>query len=270
MSLVKSRKISDVVIERLALYLRTLEQVQDDHDGVISSKNLAEYLTVSAVQIRKDLSYFGDFGVQGQGYAIDGLIHTLRDILNAHHSWSAVLVGMGQLGRALVDSSHLIEQGFHIDAVFDIDRQKIGEEIRRMRILHVRYLNRSVEALDCRIGIIATPAEAAQRVADRMIQAGIQGILNYAPTALTVPHSVNVQNIDPVVNLRQLTYHIQGYTHRGYQQIAERHTAMLQPTSEYETYSTDELTMTLPHIPMPTMPVEADIFANEAMHWATN
>lgn len=204
----KSPRTPDVVIARLALYLRALEQFQFAQHDVIASQELAEHLMISAVQIRKDLSYFGDFGKQGQGYPVQELVDTLRKLLNANRVWPVVLVGVGQLGRALIGSKHLADQGFQIDAIFDNDRNKVGQAINEQRIIHVNHLQRSVESLDCRIGIICTPSSSAQRVADRMVNAGIRCILNYAPATLHVSSSVYVQNIDPVVCLRQMTFHL--------------------------------------------------------------
>lgn len=204
----KPQRVPDVVIARLSLYLRTLEQLNSEKDEMISSRCLAERMAVTAVQIRKDLSHFGDFGKRGSGYHIHELIVRLRRILQTNRGWSVVLVGVGQLGRAIIGSKRLEQHGFCIDAIFDNNRTKIGRDVNGLQILHVNHLARSVESLQCRIGIICTPGSAAQRVADRLIEAGVESILNYAPSSLIVGENVRVQNIDPVASLRQMTYHM--------------------------------------------------------------
>ncbi|MBX3013042.1 MAG: redox-sensing transcriptional repressor Rex [Caldilineaceae bacterium] len=204
-----------IVVRRLAIYMREVESLAQEGCQVVSSHQLAERVGVSSAQVRKDLSYFGDFGKQGSGYAISALRTALCQILHIDREWSVIMVGVGHLGRALIHNDSLQKQGFRIDAVFDNDRRKIGKWVGDHQIVGMREFCRYVEALGAQIGIITTPARSAQLVADRMIAAGIVCILNYAPTSICVPDYVHVQSIDPVLHFYQMTYYLTAHT-RGY------------------------------------------------------
>lgn len=213
-----------IVVRRLAVYMREVEILAQEGCQVVSSHQLAERVGVSSAQVRKDLSYFGDFGKQGSGYEISALRTALCRILQIDREWSVVLVGVGHLGRALIHNESLQKQGFRIEAIFDNDRRKIGKWVGDQQIVGMREFGRYAEALNCQIGIITTPARSAQLVADRMIAAGIVCILNYAPTTICVPEFVHVQSIDPVLHFYQMTYyltsHALGYSRR-YRQMGE-------------------------------------------------
>lgn len=200
--------IPDICVARLPLYLRELHLLLQAGESVVSSLQLAQRVGGSAAQIRKDLSHFGEFGKQGTGYDTTQLCQVLRKVLGIQETWSVVLVGVGKLGRALAGSDYLASQGFRIDALFDNDRRKVGATVGEHRIEHTRHLQRHVKTFGSQIGIIATPASEAQLVADRLARAGTRGILNYAPVALTVPDGVLVQNVDPVLHLQYMTYHL--------------------------------------------------------------
>lgn len=202
------RSIPRVVVGRMAIYMREVDALLEEGCALVSSHTLAQRIGVSSAQVRKDLSYFGDFGKQGSGYDVAALHSALSTILHIDREWSVVLVGVGHLGRALIHNDKLRAQGFRIDAVFDNDRSKVGRGTGKQQILGMREFQPTVEALNCRMGIITTPAHSAQRVADRMVAAGILSILNYAPTTIYVPETVHVQNIDPLLHLYQMTYHL--------------------------------------------------------------
>lgn len=201
-------QVPRIVVGRLALYMRELDVYLREGCTLISSQQLAQRIGVSSAQVRKDLSYFGDFGKQGAGYDVVALRSALCKILHLDMEWSVVVVGVGQLGRALIHNQHLAQQGFRIDAIFDNDRHKVGQRIDRHQIAHTRELERYVTALDCRIGVITTPATSAQVVADRMVNAGILSILNYTSATIYVPEQVRVQSIDPVLHFYQMTYYL--------------------------------------------------------------
>jgi len=201
-------EVPKIVIGRLAIYMREVDACVQEGCVLISSHQLAERIGVSSAQVRKDLSYFGDFGKQGSGYEVSALRAALCKILHIDREWSVVVVGVGQLGRALIQNESLKNQGFRIDAIFDNDRRKIDKWVGTHKIIGVRDFVRYVEALDCRIGIITTPARSAQLVADRMVAAGILCILNYAPTTIYMPDFVHVQSIDPVLHFYQMTYYL--------------------------------------------------------------
>jgi redox-sensing transcriptional repressor len=204
----ETRKVPDIVVGRLPLYLRTLEFLQQEGITVTSSTDLGARLNISAAQIRKDLSHFGEFGKQGMGYHVGFLHDQLRSILHLDREWETALVGAGDLGHALVHYDELLGQGFRIACVFDNDPGKIGTILRGLEIHHVRTLPEVVSSLGIRIGIVAVPVEQAQSVVDSLVGAGAKAILNYAPITVTVPEDVQVQYIDPVAHLQHMTYYL--------------------------------------------------------------
>ncbi len=202
------KPIPDIVIGRLPLYLRALNFLAAEGREVTSSQELGDRLGISSAQIRKDLSHFGEFGKQGTGYDINYLRQQLRDILHVDHLWDVVLVGAGDLGHALARYGGFTGRGFNIVAVFDNDPEKIGRTVGNLEIQDVAKLAETVRARGIKIAIIAVPASAAQEVARALVDAGIKAILNYAPITLTVPSSIKVQHIDPVVHLQRMTYYL--------------------------------------------------------------
>ncbi len=201
-------EVPAIVIGRLPLYLRALTQLGQEGQRVTSSQELSERLGFSSAQIRKDLSYFGEFGKQGTGYEISHLENQLRGILKVHKVWDMVLVGAGDLGRAIANYNGFEARGFRIAAIFDNDSQKIGLTAGRLKIQPNEELKETVKAKKIQVGIIAVPASAAQQTANQLVEAGIRAILNYAPTTLNVPPKIKVYDIDPVAGLQSMTYYL--------------------------------------------------------------
>ncbi|HDN80043.1 MAG: redox-sensing transcriptional repressor Rex [Chloroflexi bacterium] len=205
-----AREVPNIVISRLPLYLRALEFMQREGKQVVASRELAERLGVSSAQIRKDLSYFGEFGKQGSGYQVDHLILELKRILKVDREWDMALVGVGDLGRALVHYEGFKGKGFCISLLFDNNPEKIGAKINDLEIMDSRLISELIPKWGIKIAIIAVPPQEAQGVADELVKAGVLAILNYAPITLKVPKHVKVQYIDPVVHLQRMTYYIGG------------------------------------------------------------
>ena len=200
--------IPDVVIDRLPVYARALALLDEQGREVVNSQELGKRLGVTPAQIRKDLSYFGRFGKQGRGYNVSRLLGELREILGLTRDWSMVLVGVGQLGRAIVSYAGFKPQGFHIEQVFDADPSIVGTTIDGITVHHVETLPEVLRARPVDIGIVAVPGPAAQQVVDALVQAGLKAILNYAPIAAQVPSDVRVKDIDPVLALQSMTFHV--------------------------------------------------------------
>lgn len=201
--------IPDIVIGRLPVYLRALGFLIAEGRQITSSQELGDRLGISSAQIRKDLSHFGEFGKQGTGYDIGFLYDQLRTILKVNKLWDVVLVGAGNLGKAIADHGGFRGKGFVITAIFDNDPDKIGKPmgIDDVIVQPVSELAGAIKTNGVTVGIIATPAQEAQAVARIMVDAGVRAILNYAPITLTVPNNVRVQYIDPVVGLQRMTYY---------------------------------------------------------------
>jgi redox-sensing transcriptional repressor len=197
-----------IVIGRLPLYLRALTQLASDGRRVTSSQELSEKLGFSSAQIRKDLSYFGEFGKQGTGYEIEYLEQSLREILKVHHIWEMALVGAGDLGHALANYDGFEARGFRIAAIFDADPRKIGTTMVQWRVQPMQDMRDVLREKRIHVAIIAVPATAAQFVADELVEGGVRAILNYAPTTLSVPPRVKVYHIDPVAGLQSMTYYL--------------------------------------------------------------
>ena len=198
-------------VRRVSLYLRQLEAFRRDQRKTISSKQLGESLGFTDAQIRKDLAYFGQFGHPGVGYSVDELIGRLRHILGTDKTWNVLLVGAGNLGRALMAYRGFDAKGFRLAAVFDNDPSKVRN--RTWRISRCKRSIRSIRhhrsELGVRVAILAVPAEVAQATADRIISAGVRGILNFAPLlTLNVPAEVAVTNVDLAVHLEQLSFQV--------------------------------------------------------------
>ena len=200
-------KIPEKTVTRLSIYLRCLEELQADRVGAISSKKLAERFGLNSAQVRKDLAYFGQFGVRGLGYYIRDLKHNLERILGLKRDWEVALVGVGNLGSALAAYSRFPEQGFQIAVAFEKDPQRTGTRVGTVPVEDVQKMVPTLRRRKIKIAIVATPAEAAQGVADLLVQAGVTSILNFAPAQLVVPDGVKVQNVDLSVLLKTLSYH---------------------------------------------------------------
>lgn len=209
----KSEHIPTPAVRRLSLYLRQLEAFHTIDRRTVSSRDLGEALGLSDAQVRKDLACFGQFGHPGIGYRVGELILRVRQILGTDKVSNVLLVGVGNLGRALLAFRGFIKRGFQIVAAFDNDSAKIGIEIdgaRRFRIRPVSDMAAVAEAEAIRVGILSVPAGAAQKVADEMVAAGIRGILNFAPTTLQVSGGVAVSSVDLAVHLEQLLFQQNG------------------------------------------------------------
>lgn len=201
--------IPDIVIRRLPIYARSLQHLRHEGIDTVSSGDLGARLGVSAAQIRRDLSYFGEFGKQGKGYNVDYLLQQINSILGLEKDWPMALVGLGHLGRALLHYDELREQGFCIEELFDHNPDKVGQKIGDSVIHDLDELPRLLGEQNIRMSIIAVPARGAQEVADALVAAGVLAILNYSPIIVQVPPHVRIRHIDPVVALQSMTYYIE-------------------------------------------------------------
>jgi redox-sensing transcriptional repressor len=192
----KHAHIPRATIQRLAVYLQELENLQREGLEVVSSEHLARACEVNASQIRKDLTYFGEFGVRGVGYGVSGLIDSLARVLGIDRQWNCVLVGVGNLGKALLSHREFAERRFSVVAIFDSDPFRIGQTVMGLEVMDGNRMKETVSLLDARIGIISSPPERAQRAANHLVEAGIKGILNYSPARITVPGDVIVEYLD--------------------------------------------------------------------------
>jgi redox-sensing transcriptional repressor len=203
-----TRKIPDIIIGRLPVYLRALQRMMDMGLKTTSSQELGEHVGISAAQIRKDISQFGEFGKQGTGYSIEYLINKLREILKVDRIWDVVVVGAGDMGHAVANYQGFSDRGFHIVAIFDNDKAKVGESIGSFSVEDAEVMVERIKELGVKIAMLSVPAPAAQAVADQLVQAGVRAILNYAPISLNVPNNVKVQYIDPSTHLQRMTYYL--------------------------------------------------------------
>lgn len=209
------KPIPDIVISRLPVYLRALSYLQEQGYQKTSSRELGEKIGISPAQIRKDLSQFGEFGKQGTGYHIPFLIEKLREILHVNRVWDVAVVGMGDMGHALTRYQGFANRGFRVAMVFDSDPAKIGERVGDFIIQDAGDMVAAIRRAGIRIAMICVPASAAQEVADRLVEAGVKAILNYAPIHLSVPAGVRVQYIDPAIGLQRMTYYLEEQTAEG-------------------------------------------------------
>ncbi|HEX5692963.1 MAG TPA: redox-sensing transcriptional repressor Rex [Roseiflexaceae bacterium] len=205
----------DVVISRLPLYARSLRYLLQEGMTSVSSQELGDRINVTAAQIRKDLSYFGEFGKQGIGYDVEKLLAQIEDILGLTQEWSVALVGIGHLGEAIARYEGFRSQGIRIVALFDSNPEKISTAINGLTILGDDDIAATCKNNHVRLAIIAVPASRAQEVADKLIAAGVRAILNYAPVVIQVPEGVWVRNIDPVGLLHSMTYYLAREDQKG-------------------------------------------------------
>ncbi len=200
------RKIADSTVRRLAIYLRFLEEFQQQGRDTISSEALASRAGTTSAQVRKDLSFFGSFGKRGLGYDVDALATKLRAILGLGHRYKVIIVGAGRLAGALVQYAGFSARGFQIVAVVDKDPAKVGTATGGLTIEDVADLEAIVHREEVEIGILVTPADPAQALVDRLVEAGVTAILNFAPVQLHVPPGVDVKNVNLAVELETLSY----------------------------------------------------------------
>ena len=206
-----SEAVPEVVVLRLPLYVRALTQLQREGIEVVSSQQLGNRLQMTPAQIRKDLSYFGRFGKQGRGYNIHFLLAELEHILGLTREWNACLIGVGQLGRAIINYTGFAPEGFAIVAAFDSNDSRVGSEVGGLTVRPMSELTETISEAQVAIGIVAVPAPQAQNVIDLLVRNGIRGILNYAPVAPYVPEGIVMRNIDPVLSLQSMTYYLKDF-----------------------------------------------------------
>ena len=200
--------VPDIVVGRLPLYLRALDQMKEEGREITSSQELGGRLGISSAQIRKDLSQFGEFGKQGTGYNISFLADQLRRILQVNRIWDVALVGAGDLGRAVANYGGFIDRGFRIVVVFDNDPSIIGSQVGAFIIQDARELVTEIRSRDIKVAMLTVPAPDAQEVSEQLVEAGIKAILCYAPTYINVGEEVKVEYIDPVLHLQHMTYYL--------------------------------------------------------------
>ena len=201
-------EVPDVVVLRLPLYVRALTQLVAEETDVVSSQQLGRRIQMTPAQIRKDLSYFGRFGKQGRGYSVSFLLKELRRILGLDRQWRACVVGVGRLGRAIINYPGFAPEAFRIVAAFDSNSQQIGNTVGDLKVQGMSDLSQTVQERDISIGILAVPAAQAQSVVDQLVESRVRGILNYAPVAPQAPKGTVMMNIDPVLSLQSMTYYL--------------------------------------------------------------
>lgn len=204
-----SNTIPDIVIGRLPRYLQALEHMYNDGVHTTSSQELGSIIGISAAQIRKDLSQFGEFGRQGKGYAVSYLVGQLQQILKVNRIWDMALVGAGNLGHAITNYQGFYNHGFKVVVIFDSDPEKIGQTIAGLTVQDAVRMAETIREAKIKVGMITVPVNTAQAVADELVKAGVEAILNYAPITLSVPENVNVQYIDPIIYLQRMTYYLE-------------------------------------------------------------
>ena len=203
-----AKKIPDIIIGRLPMYLRALQRMADKGVQTTSSQELGERVGISAAQIRKDISQFGEFGKQGTGYHIPYLIDKLREILKIDRIWDVAIVGAGDMGHALARYQGFVNRGFRVVLVFDNDQAKVGQKIGDFTIEGVSEMIEKIQQAGVQVAMLTVPAPAAQETAEMLVKAGVKAILNYAPISLNVPEEIRVQHIDPATHLQRMTYYL--------------------------------------------------------------
>jgi redox-sensing transcriptional repressor len=199
--------VPEATVARLPLYLRALHALAESGRGTVSSEALAAAAGVNSAKVRKDLSHLGSYGTRGVGYEVEELVFEISRELGLTQGWSVVLVGVGNLGHALAGYGGFAGRGFRIAALLDADPARVGELVGDQRVQHVDQLAEVVRATGVTIGVIATPAQAAQQVCDALVDAGVTSILNFAPVVLSVPDGVDLRKVDLAVELQILSFH---------------------------------------------------------------
>lgn len=206
-------EIPEVVVGRLPVYARAVASLRRQGRELVSSQELGEQLGVTPAQIRKDLSYFGRFGKQGRGYNVGRLLEELRQILGLDRQWTMALVGVGNLGRAILTYGGFAPQGFRIVEAFDSEPSTVGKKIGNLIIKDVAELRETLSREPADIGVVAVPADAAQEVIDSLASCGVKAILNYAPMSPLLPPGVRIQRVDPVLALQSMTFYLKSQVH---------------------------------------------------------
>ncbi|MCD6257882.1 redox-sensing transcriptional repressor Rex [Candidatus Aerophobetes bacterium] len=197
-------RVPEVTVERLSIYLRALKKFSDDR--IISSQDLAEIVGTTDAQVRKDFAYFGEFGIPGQGYRVGKLKEEIIHILALDKKWNLALVGVGKLGSALLAYPGFRREEFKIKLAFDVDPGKIGKIIEGVRVEDAKRIPEILSSNQIEVGIITTPAEVAQEIAEKLVEGGVRGILNFAPVRLVIPENIKLKNVDLSMELETLVY----------------------------------------------------------------
>jgi len=206
---VSQRPVPEATVGRLPLYLRALVDLAARGDATISSETLAAAAGVNSAKVRKDLSYLGSYGTRGVGYDVAYLLHQVRRELGLTQDWPVLIAGAGNLGHALSNYRGFGQRGFRVVAIVDVDPSKVGERIGDLSVRHLDELAQMVAEQEVAIGVICTPGESAQEVADRMVAAGLRSILNFAPAVIATPPDVSVRKVDLSTELQILAYYEQ-------------------------------------------------------------
>ncbi len=206
----RTRPIPEATVSRLPVYLRALLDLAEERpDLTVSSEELARMAGVNAAKVRKDLSYLGSYGTRGVGYDVEYLLYQITRELGLTQDWPTAIIGVGNLGRALASYKGFSERGFRISALFDVDDAVVGKEVAGLTVHHLDELKEVVVDEAISIGIIATPPPAAQEVAERLVDAGVKSILNFAPAVVNVPPDVSVRKVDLSIELQILSFYQQ-------------------------------------------------------------
>lgn len=203
----RSRHIPEATVARLPVYLRSLSELVQEKTATVSSERLAEMAGVNAAKVRKDLSYLGSYGTRGVGYDVEYLLFQMSRELGLTHDWPVAIIGAGNLGSALANYGGFTQRGFPVAALFDADVRKVGQVIHGVRVHHTDEIPTLAAELKIGIGVIATPAGAAQDVADKLVAAGVGSILNFAPTVIAVPDGVSLRKVDLALELQILSFY---------------------------------------------------------------
>lgn len=204
----RNKKISNAAVGRIVLYYRTLKNLEQSGEKIISSGKLSKLLEFTPEQIRQDLSYFGQFGVKGVGYDVENLRRSLENILGLKYSWNLAIVGVGNLGRAIANYKTFSEMGFFVSALFDVSKELIGKKINGVKIYDSENLGSVAKRKFIDIGVITVPEDQAQKVVNVLVDVGVKGIWNFASTKIFVPPEVSIVNEDLAVGPTALSYNL--------------------------------------------------------------
>jgi redox-sensing transcriptional repressor len=213
--------IPDATVARLPVYLRALYALAERGVSTVSSDELATAAGVNSAKLRKDLSHLGSYGIRGVGYDVEYLVYQVSRALGLNQNWPVVIVGAGNLGRALANYGGFVSRGFRIAAMLDSDQSLVGRELGSVIVRHANDLEEVVAGSGIAIGVIAVPAAAAQAVCDRLVAAGVTSILNFAPLVLNVPDGVDVRKVDLSIELQILAFHAQRRTAERFGQASD-------------------------------------------------
>lgn len=203
----RTRRIPQATVVRLPLYARVLAEMARSGTPVVSSERLADLLGINAAKVRKDLSHLGTYGTRGAGYEVEVLLERIGREIGADQDWPVAIVGVGNLGRALANYRGFTSRGFRVAVVADRDPAKVGEQLGGLVVVSLDQLEQELKDEHVTVGIIATPASAAQEVADRLVAAGVGAILNFAPTVISVPDGISLRQVDLSTELQILAFY---------------------------------------------------------------